>query len=287
MAEETTKRRSKDSVFVDLFQDKRYVAQLYNEFYPDDVAVTADDIEILTLHSVIVNTQYNDLGFLARGKFIVLIEAQSSWNPNMTLRMLFYLAETYRRYLADSCQSEHSGTRVQLPRPDLYVVYSGAGKKPRVISLNEDYFGGGAPVDLRVKVIDEIDETLCGQYIGFCQIFNEQRRLYSNSLQCAQETLRLCIEKGYLAVYLRSHEKEAVTMMSELFDEEYLRKQYDEAEREKNRKEGRAEGRAEGIFGTINVLRSLNIPNGDIAEKIAETFHLTPEAAQEYLATAR
>ena len=35
-------------------------------------------------------------------------------------------------------------------------------------------------------------------------------------------------------------------MMSELFDEEYLRKQYDLSERKKSFAEGRAEGRAEG-----------------------------------------
>ena len=44
-------------------------------------------------------------------------------------------------------------------------------------------------------------------------------------------------------------------MMSELFDEEYLRSQYNIAERRKNlaegRAEGRAEGKAEGILSTL------------------------------------
>ena len=40
-------------------------------------------------------------------------------------------------------------------------------------------------------------------------------------------------------------------MMSELYDEEYLRSQYNIAERRKNLAEGRAEGKAEGILSTL------------------------------------
>lgn len=66
---------------------------------------------------------------------------------------------------------------------------------------------------------------------------------------CAKETIRICIEKGYLVSYLREHEKEVVDMMSELFDEEYQRAAYNRASQkdaiEKGRIEGKAEGKAE------------------------------------------
>ena len=69
--------------------------------HPEDTDVTVEDIDVKTIRSVSVNTQYNDLGFFVKDKFIVLVEAQSLWNPNIPLRMMFYLAETYRRYLFD------------------------------------------------------------------------------------------------------------------------------------------------------------------------------------------
>ena len=91
-----TKRKSKDSVFVDLFANEENVLQLYKELHPEDTQVTIEDIQIQTIKSVLVNTLYNDLGFLVKDKFVMLVEAQSVWNPNMPLRMLFYLAETYQ-----------------------------------------------------------------------------------------------------------------------------------------------------------------------------------------------
>lgn len=43
-------------------------------------------------------------------------------------------------------------------------------------------------------------------------------------------------------------------MMSELFDEEYLRKQYDLSERKKSFAEGRAEGKAEGEAKAVKTI---------------------------------
>ena len=54
-------------------------------------------------NTVLINDIFNDLGFIVnengKAKLVMLVEAQSAWNPNMTLRMLLYLAETYRRYI--------------------------------------------------------------------------------------------------------------------------------------------------------------------------------------------
>ena len=244
-----TKRKSKDSVFVNLFENAENVLRLYKELHPEDTQVTVEDIQIQTIKSVLVNTLYNDLGFIVKDRFVMLVEAQSAWNPNMPLRMLFYLAETYRRYLADTVQSEHSSTRVKIPKPELYVVYSGEHKYPETVSFSENFFDGDSPVELKVKVLNEVNVTIYGQYIGFCKVFNEQRKIYQDSIMCAKETIRICIEKGYLVSYLREHEKEVVDMMSELFDEEYQRAAYNRASQkdaiEKGRIEGKAEGKAE------------------------------------------
>ena len=124
MAQETTNRKSKDSVFVKLFEDKKYVRRLYTELHPEDADIRLEDILIDTLKSFMLNTLYNDLGFMVKDKLVLLVEAQSEWCPNIPLRMLFYLSETYRRYLSESKQNEHSSRQVHLPRPELYVVYS-------------------------------------------------------------------------------------------------------------------------------------------------------------------
>ena len=46
MSAETANRRSKDSVFVDIFSDVNYVFELYKELHPEDTEATVDDINI-------------------------------------------------------------------------------------------------------------------------------------------------------------------------------------------------------------------------------------------------
>ena len=232
---ETTKWKSKDSVFVNLFEDVQNVLALYKALHPEDTNVTAADIDIQTIKSVLVNTVFNDLGFIAKNRFLLLVEAQSEWNENISLRLMFYLAETYKRYLADTEQSEHRREKVEIPKPELYVIYTGDGSAPDETSFNEVYFKGESVVDLKVKVLKDVStSTIYGQYIGFCKVYNEMRKIYDNKIECAKATIQRSIELGYLTEFLRSHEKEAISMMAELFDSEYLTQQYIKAERKNN-----------------------------------------------------
>lgn len=258
----TTNRKSKDSVFVKLFQDKNNILQMYKELHPEDTDVTVDDIEIQTLESLIVNKQYNDLGFTIKDKWVMLFEAQSTWNPNMPIRMFSYLDETFIKYIKDTEQSVHMTKKVKLPFPELWIIYSGEEERPSVISLNDEFFDGKAPIDLKIKVLKETNHTIAGQYIGFCRVFNEQRRKYNNSIEAAKETYKICIEKGYIADFLKKHEQEVIDMMAELFNEEYQREQYDiaskRAEYDAGKAEDEAKGRAEGITeGLMKALKSM------------------------------
>ena len=239
----TVKNKTKDSVFTTLFKDVNNVYRLYKELHAEDTTVTVDDIQIETLETVLINEIYNDLGFIVnsgeKAKFVILVEAQSRWTDNMTLRMLFYISETYRRYLKETEQSEHLEKRVFLPKPEMYVVYTGSKKISDEVSFSETYFDGDSSLDLRVKVLRQVEKnTLHGQYIGFSRVYDEQRRLYSNKLECIKETIRICIEEGYLTEFLDQHKQEVTTMLSELFDEQAQREQYDKAIRKESEERG-------------------------------------------------
>lgn len=285
MAPGTTDRQSKNNVFVDMFSDIQYVHRLYRELHPEDTDVSAADIKVETLGAVIVNTLYNDLGFTVRDKLIMLVEAQSTWCPNIPLRMMFYLSETYRRYLDETNQSEHSRTKVRLPKPELHVIYSGTQSVPEEISLSETFFGGNSPVDVIVKVFHSINQSLCGQYVGFCRVFDEQRKIYDDGIECAIATIRICKEKGYLVEYLTKRETEVINMMSVIFNEEYLRTQYDKsrfAEGEaKGRARGRAEGKAEGKAETASNMLRMGLFS---RENIAQATGLSLEKINELAA---
>ena len=230
-------------MFTTLFKDVNNVYTLYRELHPEDTTTTVNDIQIETLETVLINEIYNDLGFIVnsgeKAKFVILVEAQSRWTDNMTLRMLFYISETYRRYLKETEQSEHLEKRVFLPKPEMYVVYTGSKKISDEVSFSETYFDGDSSLDLRVKVLRQVEKnTLHGQYIGFSRVYDEQRRLYSNKLECIKETIRICIEEGYLTEFLDQHKQEVTTMLAKLFDEQAQREQYDKAIRKEIEERG-------------------------------------------------
>ncbi len=252
----TTKYKTKDSVFSCLFGDPKNILELYKELHPEDTDVTVDDIQIETLETVLVNDIYNDLGFIVKdgekSKYILLVEAQSKWTENISLRMLFYITETYRRYLRATNQSEHIYSKVELPKPEFYVVYTGGKNVSDEVSFNQTYFGGEAPLDIRVRVLKKTNAaTIYGQYINFSKVYDEQRKIYRNTIECIRETIRICLEKGYLVDFLNTHKKEVYSMLSELFDEQALREQYDVALIAKSRSEGEVIGEVKGIMKTL------------------------------------
>ena len=72
--EKLEKRTVKDSVFTDLFSDKKYLLQLYQSLHPEDLVATEDDLTTITLKNVLTNQIYNDLGFAKGDRLIILLE---------------------------------------------------------------------------------------------------------------------------------------------------------------------------------------------------------------------
>ncbi|WP_044976751.1 Rpn family recombination-promoting nuclease/putative transposase [Ruminococcus sp. HUN007] len=230
----TVKHTVKDSVFTDVFSIPENVLELYRTFHPEDSSVTVEDIQISTLSSIIINRLINDLGFYVKkngkAKFVILAEEQSYWNPNITYRMFGYLVDTLNNYLHDTKQSVHSTKRVSLPEIELYVIYAGNEDVPDSLSFKDDFFNGNCPVDLQVKIIKKSGtDSIIGQYISFCKVYNDQFKIYGNSIEAAKATIKYCIDHGILKDYLMEHSEEVITMMAEVFDVELQREEYDVA----------------------------------------------------------
>ncbi len=229
MAQHMPKRKIKDSVFTSLFQDKKYLLRLYRTLHPEDLDVTENEIADVTIKHVLVDADYNDLGFSVGGRLMVLVESQSTWSLNIIIRALMYLMQTYHDYFKRTKQNLYSGRKVNLPKPELYVIYTGDRKNiPDVISLREAFFGGiQVAIDAEVKVLHREDEKdIIGQYIIFCKVYNEQRKLHGNTRQSVTETIRICKDRNVLKEYLESREQEVVDMMMTLFDDDYILEAY-------------------------------------------------------------
>jgi hypothetical protein len=230
LKEVKAKRTAKNSVFLDIFQNKKNLLKLYQTLHPEDTDATEDTLDIVTIENVLTDNLYNDLGILAgRDKLLLLIEAQSTWSINILVRILLYLAQTYHEYFERTAQSLYKGTKVRMPKPELYVIYTGSkGNKPDVISLSKEFFNGeDIDIEIKAKVFYERDtDDIINQYIVFCKVFDDQRKRHGLTEQAVRETIRICKDRDVLREYLESREKEVVTIMMSLFDEEQILKTY-------------------------------------------------------------
>ncbi|MCM1172835.1 MAG: hypothetical protein NC393_12025 [Clostridium sp.] len=230
MAENTPKRKIKDSVFTNLFQDKKYLLRLYQTLHPEDSDVTEDDIKDVTIKHILVDADYNDLGFSVGDRLVILVEGQSTWTVNIIIRALMYLIQTYHDFFKRTNQNLYGSKKVDMPKPELYVIFTGEKPKnpPDTISLREDFFDGEKiAIDAEVKVLYQEDENnIIGQYIIFCKVYNEQRKKHGQTKKAVTETIRICKDRNVLKEYLESKEQEVVDMMMTLFDDEYVMEAY-------------------------------------------------------------
>ena len=117
-----------------------------------------------------------------------------------------------------------------MPKPELYVIYTGnKGRKPDTISLSQEFFDGAdIDIEIKAKVIYESDkDNIINEYIVFCKVFNEQIKVHGMTKQAVTETIRICKDRNILKQYLSSKEVEVVTIMMSLFDDEQIMRTYE------------------------------------------------------------
>ena len=235
------KRTAKNSVFLDLFQDKKNLLKLYKTLHPEDTDATEDTLDIVTIDNVLTDNLYNDLGIMAgNNRMLLLLEAQASWTVNILIRILLYLAQSYHEYFERTSQSLYKSKKVKMPKPELYVIFTGnKGRKPDKVSLSQEFFeGADIDIEVKAKVIYESDkDDIINQYIIFCKVFNEQTKQHGMTQKAVMETIRICKDRNVLREYLLEREKEVVTIMMSLFDEEQIMKSFIKSERYEETKE--------------------------------------------------
>ena len=87
-------------------------------------------------------------------------------------------------------------------------------------------------IEAKAKVIYESDtDDIINQYIIFCKVFNEQTKKHGMTQKAVTETIRICKDRNVLKEYLLEREKEVVTIMMSLFDDEQIMKSFIRSER--------------------------------------------------------
>lgn len=247
------KHNIKDTVFRDLFSNPKYLLKMYQALHPEDVSTTESDLEIITLQSIFANGIYNDLGFMAGDRLMIMVEAQSTWSPNIVVRALMYLVTTYQRYFVEKKTNLYGHKLVNMPKPEIYVIYTGAkGNHPDELSLQELFFPGqDCCINVIAKMIYLSDNNdIINQYINFCSVLNQQIAAYGPTMTAIKNTIRICRDRNLLKEYLESRALEVESIMMTLFNQEEVMDIYLYNYGEKKKAEGEALGEAKGKINT-------------------------------------
>lgn len=150
----------KDRLFVFIFgreENKEWTLSLFNAVNGSDY-VDPSLIEFNTLDDFLYMGMKNDVSFLVSYQ-MNLFEHQSSYNPNMPLRMLGYTGQLYSKYIADKGENEYGSTIIKLPVPKLIVFYNGKRNvEDEVILKLSDSFDEEhreeSDIEVRVRMIN-------------------------------------------------------------------------------------------------------------------------------------
>ena len=223
-------RKFKNSVFTTLFDNPDLLRELYCAIegvtLPPDVPVS-----INTLENVLFMDFNNDISFEIDGKLVILIEHQSTLNPNMALRLLIYITRVLEKKVKGG--TLYSKKRLSIPWPEFFVLYNGTDPFPEnaVLKLSDLFekpeslglSGKNRPLlELEVKVIN-INEGKNKAIANRCKklseysLFMGKIREFNSNLGNLEEAIRrtvnYCQKHAILNEFLEIHASEILNMI--------------------------------------------------------------------------
>jgi len=208
-----TSKQYKDTLFRALFQDRKRFIELYNAIAHEDYP---ESTEIEPCPTNPIMAMYNDLAFLVGSKLIVMCEHQSTLNPNMPLRFLFYISDVLRNNIIDKDEL-YRRAQVHIPTPEFYILYNGKQKPDTQKMILSDAFlmkGIEFTLELTVKVVDirfdhgkdvlEKSTTLSGYAFLIAEVENNINNGLTRD-EAIMMAVNTCIEHGILLDYLNEN----------------------------------------------------------------------------------
>ena len=277
------KRNHKDTLFRMIFSTRENLLSLYNavnhSHYTD-----ASELEIVTLKNAVYMNMKNDQAFLLDMQ-LNLYEHQSTWNPNMPLRFLMYVAKEYQMLVRN--QTLYASALVKVPTPHFVVFYNGETEQEAetILRLSHSFQQKTDKPELELMVrvlninLDKKQEVLeaCQLLKEYMLLVNKIRRYtdeYKDINQAVEQAVTECIEENILADFLRKNRAEAIEMCIFEYDDKREKELIRKAEYAEGMKEGERIGReagkkeeAELIFNIYQLFRA-NYTENQIKEKL-------------------
>ncbi len=238
-------QKHKDRVFKFIFSNREWTLDLYNAINGSDYK-DPNDIIFNTIENAIFMGMNNDVSFILMNE-MNLWEHQSSYNPNMPLRIFLYAAQLYEKYIQVSDYNRYSTRLQKLPRPKCICFYNGTTDHPekQILKLS-DAFDGEGDIEVRVTMLN-INYGKNQELMNACKPLKEYswlvdsiRRNHKNNLEEAvEQSINEMPDDFVIKKFILGHKAEVKGMFITEWDQEKFLEQ--------QRKEGVEEGIELGI----------------------------------------
>lgn len=241
-------RAYKDTIFRWIFSDKENLLSLYNAIAGKDYK-DPEKLTIVTLENAVYMGIKNDLAFVLETG-LYLYEHQSTYNPNIPLRDLFYIASEYQKFVDQ--KSLYSSSVQKIPTPRFLVFYNGMDKKVQdkeVLKLSSMYENETDEPDLELKVtMLNINAGHNKELLENCHILGEYAqyvdrvRKYATQMDlnhAVERAITECIQEGILTEFLQRNRAEVFKVSIFEYDKEKEEKKLRKAEYEHGLEDGK------------------------------------------------
>ena len=245
-------KKYKDRLFRMIFNQKEELLELYNALngtkYDDP-----QQLEINTLENAIYMSMRNDISFLIDSSIQTLYEHQSTYNPNLPLRYLMYIADLYSGMTKD--ENLYGSKEIILPTPRFLIFYNGVQEQPerKVLKLSDMYTIPEKNPSLELTALMlNINKGHNRKLLKSCKTLGDYAeytarvRLYAKQMpteDAVERAITECIAEGILKDFLTKYRAEAKKVSIYEYDEE----KHMRMEREQNHAEGFEKGERLGL----------------------------------------
>ena len=270
MTETNANPKYKDSLFRFIFKERKELLSLFNAVNGTNYD-NPDDLEINTLENAIYMSMKNDVSCVLDMR-MELYEHQSTINPNMPLRDLFYVSKLYEKYIARKNKDIYSRTLIKLPAPKFIVLYNGVDEQPerKVMMLSDAFSVDTGEINLELKVLqlninpgcnEELKKN-CPTLFEYVCYVSKVRKYHLEQKMNLEDAVDLaiseCINEGILVDILTNFRSEVKAMSIYEYDVQLHEKTLVEYGMERGIERGMERGMERGIEQEkIQVIRSL------------------------------
>ena len=255
----------RDTVFCRFIGTESNLLEIFNAIrktrYTD-----ASKVMITTLAGSFYSNIKNDISFMLDALIMMLIEHQTTLNPNMPVRLLGYVDELFKRYIEPEKRKIYSTELIKLPAPEFYVFYDGEDTsfEHKELRLSDAFKTPSDKLELVVHVYNlatgknEDLKKICRPLREYSIFSNHYKLLRKQGLdidEAVRDTIRYCIDNDVMKNYLLHNESEVIDMFGFEWNEKEEREALIEAGETRGRLNSVRELLAKGIV-TIDALKA-------------------------------